>query len=252
MFTAVKEEYELKAQEQRVFPAETTTVKITLKRSEIVGIVKINSDPEAAEAYIDGIYRGQTPVVIGNLIPGRYKITINKKGYLLKEGLFVLDPRRTKEIMIVLEKNRDHFVFSEIFPGLGQFSKGYIKHGMVFSAGTLAYIYYYMKIRNDPYLNDPQNILRNNWDGYFIGTRQVDQDIWLAERKLRSVKEKNHQRRLTRAYLIGGAYYLLNLIDTVVVIRLDIRRKLREEQKQFALKLNSDYDKVWLSFSFKF
>jgi len=251
-FTAVKEKFELKTVEQRVFPAETTLVNIKLDRSEIVGIVKINSDPESAETYIDDVYKGQTPVVIGNLIPGRYKITLNKKGYLLKEGMFTIDPRRTKEIKMELEKNRDHFVFSEIFPGLGQFSKGYIKHGILFTAGTIGYISYYMKVRQDDYLSDPQNRLRNTWDGYYIGNEQVSKEEWLAESRIRTIKEKNHQERLTRAYLIGGAFYLVNLIDTVVIIRLDIRRKLREEQRQFALKLKSDYDKVWLSLSYKF
>jgi len=251
-FTAVKEKYELVSQDQRVFPAETTNVKIQLPRSEIVGIIKIHSDPNSAEIYIDNEYRGQTPLVVGNLIPGRYKITIAKKGYLVKEGLYVLDPRKTEEVMIELEKNKDHFVFSEIFPGLGQFSKGYIKHGILFSAGTISYIYYYSKVRFDPYLNDPANRLRTTWDGYFIGNREVTKDVYHVESRLQSLKEKNHQKRLTRAYLIGGAYYLINLIDTVVVIRLDIRRKLREEQERFALKLNSDLDKITLNLSIKF
>ncbi len=251
-FTIVKDNYEVKSEEYRVFPAETTTVKIQLKRSELMGIINIKTKPSEAEIYIDGIYKGQTPLVVGNLIAGRYKITVSKKGYITKEGVFNIDPRKTKDIVIELERNKDHFVFSEVFPGLGQFSKGYIKHGIVFSAATFGYIYYYMKVRKDPYLSDPANRLHQEWDGYYIGNKKVSGEVWNREVKLRSIKEKNHQRRMTRAYIIGGAFYIVNLIDTIIVIRLDIRRKLREEQERFALKLNSNFDRISLSFSIKF
>ena len=114
------------------------------------------------------------------------------------------------------------------------------------------YIKYYMGVRKDPYLTDPANLLRREWTGYFIGDREVTHEEFMEESTLQSIKTKDHQQKMTKAYIIGGAFYLLNLIDTVVVIRLDIKRKIKEEQERFALRLNSDLDRVKLNLSFHF
>ncbi len=48
--------------------------------SEIAGL-RIDSDPRGAEIYINNRYRGETPLVVTDLVPGSYKLELRKEGY---------------------------------------------------------------------------------------------------------------------------------------------------------------------------
>ena len=56
----------------------------TVKKSE-TGL-EIVSDPEEAEIYLDNRYLGLTPLLLEDLEPGRYKLTLKKKGYYPYNG----------------------------------------------------------------------------------------------------------------------------------------------------------------------
>ncbi|MFN3699613.1 MAG: PEGA domain-containing protein, partial [Dictyoglomus sp.] len=47
----------------------------------LYGSLSVNSVPQGAEVYLNGIYRGKTPLNITNLSPGRYQIQLRLNGY---------------------------------------------------------------------------------------------------------------------------------------------------------------------------
>jgi hypothetical protein len=65
---------------------ETTTIYATLNRIDTptpaqYGSVFVSSQPSGAEVYLNGDYRGISPIVITDLWPGRYTIMAEKSGY---------------------------------------------------------------------------------------------------------------------------------------------------------------------------
>lgn len=59
----------------------TTYVSARLEPVPRTGSIYINSTPSNAKAYLDGAYRGRTPLTISNLEVGEYQIRISKDGY---------------------------------------------------------------------------------------------------------------------------------------------------------------------------
>jgi len=59
----------------------TTSVFAPLQPIPRTGSLDIDSDPSYAEVYLDGSYRGKTPLTISNLEVGKYQIRISKDGY---------------------------------------------------------------------------------------------------------------------------------------------------------------------------
>ena len=59
----------------------TTPVFARLQPVPRTGSLNIDSDPSYAEVYLDGSYRGKTPLIISNLEVGKYQIRISKDGY---------------------------------------------------------------------------------------------------------------------------------------------------------------------------
>jgi len=59
----------------------TAQVSATLKPVESTGSVSISSSPSGASVYVDTVYRGVTPIVVGNLYVGTHGATLVKAGY---------------------------------------------------------------------------------------------------------------------------------------------------------------------------
>lgn len=59
----------------------TTYAAARLEPVPKTGSIYINSTPSNAKAYLDGAYRGRTPLTISNLEVGEYQIRISKDGY---------------------------------------------------------------------------------------------------------------------------------------------------------------------------
>lgn len=59
----------------------TTYTAARLNPIPRTGSLDIDSDPSYAEVYLDGSYRGRTPLTISNLEVGEYQIRISKDGY---------------------------------------------------------------------------------------------------------------------------------------------------------------------------
>jgi predicted small secreted protein len=66
--------------------------------------VKITSQPDKAEVYINGVRKGETPVTIP-LAYGEYDLRIVKEGYKEKNTKLVVKTD-TEEFHVVLEKNK--------------------------------------------------------------------------------------------------------------------------------------------------
>ena len=56
-------------------------ITASLERLPDRGQVNITSDPPGGDLFIDGRIRGKTPVVAGDLLPGRHEILLRKSGY---------------------------------------------------------------------------------------------------------------------------------------------------------------------------
>ena len=48
------------------------------------GILRVNTVPKKAVVYIDSVYRGQTPLMLADMLPGEHIVTIENDGYFSK------------------------------------------------------------------------------------------------------------------------------------------------------------------------
>ncbi len=74
----------------------TTLFRRTLKKQEEVNI-RIESDPEGALVYIDGVRIGEAPVA-AFFSAGRYPIRIEKEWYVTREDYIDIQPPRVKQL----------------------------------------------------------------------------------------------------------------------------------------------------------
>ena len=70
------------SQTVQVSPGQTAQTSLTLSpTSTSVGSIRIVSIPSAANIYIDGIYRGSTPMTVGDLAAGDHTVLLRRSGY---------------------------------------------------------------------------------------------------------------------------------------------------------------------------
>ncbi len=98
---------ETKPTKEKAVQEEKNTTKESIKKitdSEQKGL-KIITHPDNADIYINDRYMGKSPLLISNLEPGNYKITIEKEGYYTKvvwinyEGNPIIYETDLKEIL---------------------------------------------------------------------------------------------------------------------------------------------------------
>ena len=66
----------------QVNPGQTAQATLTLRpASTSVGAVRVQSIPPAANIYIDGIYRGSTPMTVSSLAAGDHTVLLRRSGY---------------------------------------------------------------------------------------------------------------------------------------------------------------------------
>lgn len=72
---------------------QTADVTATLVQDAAkTGGASITSNPPGADIYIDGSYRGETPVTVGGLSPGTYTLLLRKAGYLEASDKITITP----------------------------------------------------------------------------------------------------------------------------------------------------------------
>jgi len=53
----------------------------TLEESESTGLVQVKTTPNDADIFIDGVYKGKSPMILDNISAGNHNIVIKKEGY---------------------------------------------------------------------------------------------------------------------------------------------------------------------------
>jgi len=95
-----KENYEDSTQSVTVKANQTGQVSITLKEipspKPKTGNLSVSSIPAGAQVYVNGTYKGLTPITINNLNPGTYSIQLKLDGYKIVYGSVVVSADDTK------------------------------------------------------------------------------------------------------------------------------------------------------------
>jgi hypothetical protein len=73
----------------------------------------VNSVPEGAKVFIDGVERGTTPLSLGTLHSGEYHVRVSKEGYVERRFRVVIRTRSRIEVSVDLEKAKGE-LFLEI------------------------------------------------------------------------------------------------------------------------------------------
>ncbi|HOT03385.1 MAG TPA: PEGA domain-containing protein [Methanolinea sp.] len=59
----------------------TSSVSASLSPMQTTGSLRVTSSPPGAEVYVDEIYRGYTPLIVGSLSAGRHAVRLHLSGY---------------------------------------------------------------------------------------------------------------------------------------------------------------------------
>ena len=88
-----------------VHGGKSTDVSAYLGSLQTTGNLQIYSSPSGASAYVDSIYYGSTPTIVGNLVPGNHYIQLRLPGYQDWNGYSNVQAGATVTINPVLVKN---------------------------------------------------------------------------------------------------------------------------------------------------
>jgi len=84
---------------------ETSIEAFLEKKKELFGFLKIESEPDSADVYIDGEKFGKTPLVT-KIKSGKHKVKLIKEGYPVKEEVVSVPPDKKALLRIKLEEKR--------------------------------------------------------------------------------------------------------------------------------------------------
>ena len=250
-----------------VFPQDTATLSQRLKRDDFIAVSKIITDPPGAEFYVGDAFKGYTPLFFDDIISGRYNVTIKKEGYDEFKQSREFYAHSLNEIKLQLKRKKDYFVYSELIPGLGQLIKGYKIHGIIFSSFFTGYMIYCIK--NFP--NAPKTYRHNlskvgerilhpyspygfyyKYD-YYIDSKKVTEEEYekeLANREKNERKWSEYKEKKWKMIIPGVSIYILNLIDTYIIMKNDQKRK--DKNWVFEIDNENDQKKIMLSFKIMF
>jgi hypothetical protein len=85
----------------RVYSNQTTSVSAELQ--ELLGSIKVTSDPSGAKCYLDGKYKGTTPLTIGGISTGNHEIQVEKESYYDWKSSVNVSAGKTSSIHASLE-----------------------------------------------------------------------------------------------------------------------------------------------------
>ncbi|NPA47179.1 MAG: PEGA domain-containing protein, partial [Thermococci archaeon] len=77
------------------------TLKVLVNLTPLPVNLTITSDPYGAKVYINGTYKGITPLVL-SLIPGTYKVKLTRRGYKNYTTTVKLSPDKSKTLSVTL------------------------------------------------------------------------------------------------------------------------------------------------------
>lgn len=81
---------------------ETVNVYVTLQPAQTVGSISVSSNPSGAAIYLNGNYRGVTPLTIKGLAPGTYSLEAERSGYNSDHATVTVRSGQQSEIRFTL------------------------------------------------------------------------------------------------------------------------------------------------------
>lgn len=103
MIVATLDGYEPLPRSVQVNAGQTAQATLTLTRvSPSIGSLHLTSVPSAADIYLDGAYRGSTPITIGNLATGSHAVLLRRSGYLEYSTTVSISSGSTTELPVTL------------------------------------------------------------------------------------------------------------------------------------------------------
>ena len=85
-----------------VLPGQTTAVDFSLAPIAVTGSLQLTSFPSGADIYVDGVFKGETGVVIGNLAPGTHSVMLRLAGYQDWTGTVEIQPNQVTILSVDL------------------------------------------------------------------------------------------------------------------------------------------------------
>ncbi len=82
---------------------DTCTYTVT-KRMPRYGKIRVTSDPSQARVFLDGTYRGRTPITVGDVTVGEHQIKITKDDYYDWSETVTVRPNRTSTVLARLDR----------------------------------------------------------------------------------------------------------------------------------------------------
>ena len=81
-------------------PGQASALAIPLE--PVTGLVLVQAVPEGAEIEINGAHRGKAPLLVSDLVPGRYRLKASATGFLSREVEFEVEGRIPKTVSVSL------------------------------------------------------------------------------------------------------------------------------------------------------
>jgi len=247
----IREGYDAESRSVTVFPQERTIVEVELKFSDFANTIIVETEPKLVEVYADNQFKGDSPLIITGMIPGRYRLTFKKRGYYTREDLLIVEPRKLQRLNIELIKIRDRFILSELLPGLGQFVQGYPLHGAIISSLWAGYWLFYRrmithheyKYQSGSFLGD-YNVQRVLSNGKILTVSE-----W---QRAKSKEEWDYEKKRRNVILLGLMIYGVNLADMSWILWYEEGKRMYEELKKFGFDFNCRDDRIGLSLTYRF
>ncbi|WP_232473523.1 PEGA domain-containing protein [Thermococcus profundus] len=117
----VKEDYEEYFMNVTIEPGEITVVNVTLTPKP--ALLAINSDPSGAKVYINGTYKGVTPLNL-TLQPGTYEVKLVKKDYENYTFTVTLEPGEERTLSVSLTPRFGYLTVYSTPAGAGVYVDG--------------------------------------------------------------------------------------------------------------------------------
>ncbi len=159
---------------------ERRTFNYTLQRIVQYGTLKINSNPQGAKVYVDGTYKGTTPLSIPSIRVGTHEVKVKMSGYEVWVENVYVEPNKRIEIYASLTPSIVYgdLVISSGIPGSKVFLNGTYK-GKISSNGKLTITdiipgNYELTVIMDGYRTVVQDIYITGGEKTYIYLNQVE------------------------------------------------------------------------------
>ena len=90
----------------------------------VTGSMEVTSTPDKAGVFLNSKYKGNTPLIINNLVEGRYKIEVNKNNYRVWEREVLLEEKENASIEATLHLMLASINFTSNLPQADVFLNG--------------------------------------------------------------------------------------------------------------------------------